>query len=514
MAAADEAGTPSTLTPSGDDEAPGKRLSFRQLVSRLPTASEHGGQPALKPMQMKVRLSFRTDIGGMSENQDNCFIWRHEPSGSFVIGVLDGHGRDVGRLAAHVVQEFMQDWLTRRWAEVKENPAEAFRTLFREAHESMLLSFREHLQGLGWNVKDNGGYLMKRRSLTQPWSCVHGGTSATLVALVEGRTLYTANVGDSSALLAMQGRRVEVDDLMQHSFWKDGGGEMEACREPGTVGDPALIPARAEDGFPCQTLLVTADHSPESVREFERMRFTHPSNANGGRPPVAPNSTGGGNGGGGRWGGTAGHIGNGGSNNQQQQQQQQQQTGLSFRLPSLLVVYDSPSSNKLKCSPVFDVDIKGTPRVTNKGRYYKNVRKEWASLVATPLSARFQDALAFTRSIGDFHLQTYGVSHVPDVMSLDLQQLFHREQGGDVPDQMLVCLVAASDGVWDNWLYADVSAFFLNPERAAEVIKTNSAERVTEAFMRENARRANANFGSQADNATCVACYLIVTLDA
>lgn len=51
---------------------------------------------------------------------------------------------------------------------------------------------------------------MKRRSMTQPWSCVHGGTSATLVALVEGRTLYTANVGDSSALLAMQGRRVEV----------------------------------------------------------------------------------------------------------------------------------------------------------------------------------------------------------------------------------------------------------------------------------------------------------------
>lgn len=47
-----------------------------------------------------------------------------------------GHGRDVGRLAAHVVQEFMQDWLTRRWAEVKDNPAEAFRTLFREVRRS------------------------------------------------------------------------------------------------------------------------------------------------------------------------------------------------------------------------------------------------------------------------------------------------------------------------------------------------------------------------------------------
>lgn len=27
---------------------------------------------------------------------------------------------------------------------------------------------------------------------------------------------------------------------------------MDPCREPGTVGDPALSPARAEDGFPCQ----------------------------------------------------------------------------------------------------------------------------------------------------------------------------------------------------------------------------------------------------------------------
>lgn len=40
--------------------------------------------------------------------------------------------------------------------------------------------------------------------------------------------------------------------------------------------------------------------------------------------------------------------------------------------------------------------------------YYKNVRREWASLVAAPPTAKFQDALAFTRSIGDFHLHIYG----------------------------------------------------------------------------------------------------------
>ena len=46
--------------------------------------------------------------------------------------------------------------------------------------------------------------------------------------------------------------------------------------------------------------------------------------------------------------------------------------------------------------------------VTVNRSYYKNVRKEWASLVATPSYARFQDALAFTRSLGDLHLHTYG----------------------------------------------------------------------------------------------------------
>lgn len=61
----------------------------------------------------------------------------------------------------------------------------------------------------------------------------------------------------------------------------------------------------------------------------------------------------------------------------------------------------------------------------------------------------------------------------------------------------IVCLVAASDGVWDNWLYADVSGFFLDPVRTSEVVNTNSAEGVTDTFMQENARRANVNFGAQ-----------------
>ena len=61
-----------------------------------------------------------------------------------------------------------------------------------------------------------------------------------------------------------------------------------------------------------------------------------------------------------------------------------------------------------KTPPKFTKSMNRTMQIVTQfipRRYYKNVRKEWASLVATPTSARFQDALAFTRSIGDFHLQ-------------------------------------------------------------------------------------------------------------
>ncbi|KAG5188671.1 phosphatase 2C-like domain-containing protein [Tribonema minus] len=405
-------------------------------------------------MSVKVRLSFRTDIGGMSENQDECFVWRHEPSGSLVIGVLDGHGRDVGRLAAVHVKGFMQDWLTRYWSAVIANPAEAFRIMFAEAHASMLTAFQQHLIAEGWTVKEAGGYLVKRRSMSCPWSCVHGGTSGSVVALVEGRRILVANVGDSAALLAMRGRALHQADLIQHSLWPEGGGVMAPCTEPGTVGD-ATMPTGA---FADQTLILTADHSPESVREYMRMRASHPH----------PHDV---------------------------------------HAPHLAVVYDSPTPNKLRCQPVFELDAHGRPCVTGRGRYYKNVRREWASLVATPPRARFQDALAFTRSIGDFHLQCYGVSHVPDVLSLDLAG----GGGCGAPQEMVSCIVACSDGIWDNWAWNEVGSFFLAPERVAQVVSSGSSEGIIEEFMAENLRRAHANFGDQADNATAIACYVFMT---
>jgi serine/threonine protein phosphatase PrpC len=89
--------------------------------------------------------------------------------------------------------------------------------------------------------------------------------------------------------------------------------------------------------------------------------------------------------------------------------------------PELLFVYDTLTASKLACPPIFELDARnGRLAKTERGSYYKNVRCEWATLVATPPHAPFQDALAFTRSLGDLHLQTYGVSHTPETWWMDL----------------------------------------------------------------------------------------------
>ena len=44
-----------------------------------------------------------------------------------------------------------------------------------------------------------------------------------------------------------------------------------------------------------------------------------------------------------------------------------------------------------------------------------------------------------------------------------------------------------------------------------QVMASGSSDAVIEEFMAENARRADANFGAQADNATAVACYIIMS---
>lgn len=300
-------------------------------------------------LSLKIQVAGETDIGGGKENQDAYFIWQRPAERVFIVAVLDGHGRDVGKLAAESGKEFLITFFDEHYGRIEADPVGCMTQALMQCHQHIKSRFRDELTRTGWEVNEAPeGYLLKRRAPSSNWLCVHGGTSCSIAALVGGK-LYLANVGDSSGLLCAsqpvfrQGQLLHLGDASR--------GDSFVPRS--SDADPSALELT-------DTLVVTAEHSPESVDEFHRMQKFRCDE----QDP---------------------------------------------RLPSLRVVYDAPGQEKVRCPPVFRLGEGDVPEITNNGAYYKNVRKEWASLVATPPSARFQDALAFTRSLGDLHLQIYGI---------------------------------------------------------------------------------------------------------
>lgn len=528
---------------------------------------------------LRWQVAGNTDIGGGHENQDDMFLFEERKLGVCVIGVLDGHGRDVGKLAATSGRIFLKAFFEKHYKELFSEPYELLVRAHKEAHAYIKEAFRVSLQNMGWEVMDYGGYLLKRKAknrinltidigntnvdnskISSPpskkanngWQCVHGGTSCSIVALV-GSCMYIANVGDSSATLSSASKifhSITTDpSVLRHigdsdpdsvvnvelgsgegdlgDDWTEEDGDATAMSvsdhldsnsnvstnvsgisnvdmqlscdsytNPNTSGleapyrdmncssdtmmtsqstivssaifqpsdsicslpppptdlynkdavktnihecmkpaDAELLPsglrgrcgdvmrhylrkevdANASEGcgnsvvakdYGSNTLLISAEHSPESVTEYLRMLKSHPS---------ATNNT----------------------------------------VCDLLVVYDdSRASSKVQCPSIFSYNDGNELIVTNKGKYYKNVRCEWASLVATPPTAEFVDALAFTRSLGDFHLHAYGVSECPEVHRIDLHPLFDRQtkvkqmksevEHGDVPAVPMLCVCLAT----------------------------------------------------------------------
>lgn len=95
-----------------------------------------------------------------------------------------------------------------------------------------------------------------------------------------------------------------------------------------------------------------------------------------------------------------------------------------------------------------------------------------------------------------------GVSHLPEVHSVNLREFL-----GD-QSSALLCVVVASDRIWDNWKYEDDTSYVMHPEiiqRARYELETSKevspAESVAQALINQNEIFVINNFGSQADNA-------------
>ena len=258
------------------------------------------------------QFGFDTDIGGGRENQDDCFVWSSVKDGICVLCVLDGHGREVGKIAANAARASLKEYFEVNFMQLKETPYECLVRAHEIAHFAIKATFKIELELQGFEVAESPeGYLLKRKG-SQQWTCVHGGSACSICGLVDG-LLYIANVGDSSGTLCCLDPMLSKSHLVAVGDAAVAVGFKEAAAFNITLEDLSLSSEHSN------TIVVTAEHSPESPYEFLRLRDFRPRIDN-------------------------------------------------PKHPSLNIVYDSPAHEKAQCPPVFLLGINGNPIVTNKGR--------------------------------------------------------------------------------------------------------------------------------------------------
>jgi len=376
-----------------------------------------------------LKFGFETDIGSSRCNQDRCFVWRNDDNQLYVFGVADGHGR-LGELVADTVKNMMMEFLDQGELCVDTNVPDFLEKCFDR--------FQEKLQSL---LEEFGVFDGKT-----------GGTTLS-IAVIANNILFVANVADSSIILCAREKKLQqtmvkhVRDCAMHlsdkSFEKTS---TEETSTEETSTEPVLT----------AVLELTSNHSVDCVKEFNRMRTTHPSVTD---PQV----------------------------------------------PELLFLYDDHHVPKRTCKPIFSLSETFEPALDPSGNYYKNVSREWGTIVVP----RTDDVhLAFTRSLGDFFFNRLGVSAKPEIQSIDLTQVADRLSD---QEESYICIVAASDGLWDNWLPEHLCKFVMDPS-CIEAVKTKpdiGALQVARSLMRRNTTVATRNFGyNNRDNTTVVLAYI------
>ena len=164
--------------------------------------------PPLPPLPSD-QLSLKLDVydythrggsgQGPKENQDAHFVSRIDDS-NYIIGVLDGHGGAHGRIASHAASRAIQDHLKQHFNELRSDPEEVMRDAFRAGHDAVWTAISKQA-----DVFERDGMLCMEVDPDEwplGYDAVDGGTTASIAAIIDGRRLIYAAVGDSAGVLA------------------------------------------------------------------------------------------------------------------------------------------------------------------------------------------------------------------------------------------------------------------------------------------------------------------------
>jgi len=183
-----------------------------------------------------------------------------------VCGVLDGHGREVGKIAALAAKAALLQYFEESHGQLLVDPYDCLVKAHIVAHNNVKEAFRAEMIKEGYEVEDTPeGYLRRRKFAGNLWTCIHGGTSCSIIAIV-GYDMFIANVGDSTGTLC-----TTQPVLSKSNIHHLGDSAVPPAITPDNVGSISINC----DGM-TDTLVVTAEHLPESPHEFVRIRaFKH-----------------------------------------------------------------------------------------------------------------------------------------------------------------------------------------------------------------------------------------------
>jgi len=185
-----------------DDEEPKQSLTTTSTFEELPTspqlkAAAVGGAEAYRPPEY---IEY-TDQGGKGkENQDAYFLHKIDDKNS-VFGVMDGHGPDHGRIAAWAAANCAKKYLVEHFAELRTDPEATMIKCFEKCHQAVWDAIKSQP-----DVYEKEGLLVidvDDDDWPLGYDAADGGTTASVAALVDGRTLIYASSGDSCSVLGV-----------------------------------------------------------------------------------------------------------------------------------------------------------------------------------------------------------------------------------------------------------------------------------------------------------------------
>jgi hypothetical protein len=142
------------------------------------------------------------DGKGLKENQDAFFSLRLDAR-NFVWAVFDGHGHDHGRIASEAARDAMRAHFAdaANFNKLRSQPVEAMEAAFALANDAVQTAILAQPR-----VFEKDGQIVMEMEVDEycplGYDVVDGGTTASVAALVDGRTLVYAAVGDSCSVLS------------------------------------------------------------------------------------------------------------------------------------------------------------------------------------------------------------------------------------------------------------------------------------------------------------------------